>query len=586
MSQPPHVIRRQLVELHLPAGTDSRAVQERVSRLCREALTALLDEHLSRYAGQQDVQLTRLELDLGTIALADLEQVLPQRLAHELARVLPSAVLAAAGPATAADQRKDSAGSSTPGKFAGEASHHPAHGAQQGGSPPGKLVGKDTDLIAYFLRSGLLPWWATPVSARRLADAFTRAQLQDAGALRQLLAELLDEPVAAARLFYACPDALLAQLLGLWLPAAPQRAQLLQAAMLGPTGTAHNATSGRQAWWYGLYKTATHEGVAAGQYDAVGIYQLLTSFMAAKEAGSRTAPLAAQGTLELLAEVFSLKKTASAPARPTISVLPEPLASQQPAALGAEYARASTIESPRQRPSPFAGSAPTPAEPLGPRAPVALGEDDLRPAAETSRQAPAPLLAPERPGSPSTSNIVPLGRPDTFSDSDKISIQNAGLVLLWPFLPRFFATLGLTSEGRFADEAAATRACLLLQYLVEGTTDEVFEATLPLNKLLCGIDLAQPLPTAWTIRSEEAGAATTLLEAVIQNGPLWRTLSVEGFRQAFLQREGLLSTRDGHWLLQAARETHDIIIDRLPWAVRHVKLPWMERLLFTEWQQA
>jgi hypothetical protein len=319
MSQPPHVIRRQLVELHLPAGTDSRAVQERVSCLCRETLTALLDEHLSRHAGQEDVQLTRLELDLGTIALAELEQVLPQRLAHELARVLPPAVLAAAGPA--AEQRKASAGSSPPGKLAGEAGHHPAHGAQQGGSPPGKLVGKDTDLIAYFLRSGLLPWWATPVSAQRLADAFTRAQLQDAGALRQLLAELLDEPVAAARLFYSCQDALLEQLLGLWLPAAPQRTQLLllQAALLGPQGTARNATAGRMAWWYGLYKTAATEGVGTGQYDTAAIRQMLTRFMAAKEAGSRAAPLATQGTLELLAEVFSLKKAVPTPARPTIA---------------------------------------------------------------------------------------------------------------------------------------------------------------------------------------------------------------------------------------------------------------------------
>jgi hypothetical protein len=581
MSPPPHVIRRQLVELHLPAGTDSRAVQERVSRLCREALTALLDEHLSQHAGSANVQLARLELDLGTIALADLEQVLPQRLAHELARVLPPAVLAAAGPA--AGQRQASAGSS----LAGAAGPHLAHGAPAAGSPPGKPAGKDTDLIAYFLRTGLLPWWATPVSARRLADAFTRARLHDAGALKQLVTELLDEPVATARLVYSCPDALLEQLLGLWLPVASQHAQQLQASMLGPAGTTSTA-AGRLAWWYGLYKTVATAGVAAGQYDVAAIYQLLISFMAAKEGGSCTAPLAAQGTLELLTRVFSLQRAAvPAPARPTTPMLPEPLAPQKPTALSNEGARENTVQSQLPRPLPVAGSAPPPAEPLRPPTPVAVGEDGLRPAtAETPRQTPAPLLAPQQPGLLSASSSIPLGQVGSFSDSDKIGIQNAGLILLWPFLPRFFATLGLTSEGQFAHEASATRACLLLQYLVAGTSDEVFEASLPLNKLLCGIDLAQPLPTAWDIQPAEASAATTLLEAVIQNGPLWRTLSVEGFRQAFLQREGLLSTRDGHWLLQAARETHDIIIDRLPWAVRHVKLPWMEHLLFTEWQQA
>jgi hypothetical protein len=557
MSSSPHVIRRQLVELHLPAGTDSRAVQERVSRLCREALTALLDEHLSRYAGPADVQLARLELDLGTLALADLEQVLPQRLAHELARVLPPAGLAAA-PALAAGPHEASAGS----------------------SPPGKPAGKDLDLLAYFLRTGLLPWWATPVSAQRLADAFTRVQLQDARALRQLLAELLDEPVATARLVYACPDALLEQLLGLWLPVAPQGPPRLRAAMLGPAAAAHSAAPGRLAWWYGLYKTAAAAGVAAGHHDAAAIYQLLISFMAAKEGSSRAAPPAAPGILELLAEVFPLQRAVAA--RATALGLPKQL--EPPAASGGEGDRAGTAKALRQRPSPAPASARPLAELLGPPAPTVASAEGQRPATTETARSARPV--PDQPGLLPASRSGPSGWADAFSDSDKISIQNAGLVLLWPFLPRFFATLGLTSEGQFVDEAAATRACLLLQYLVQGTTDGVFEALLPLNKLLCGIDLTQPLPTAWDIHPEEAEAATTLLEAVIQNGPLWCTLSVEGFRQAFLQREGLLSTRDGHWLLQAARETHDIIIDRLPWAVRHVKLPWMERLLFTEWQQA
>ncbi|MDO7854098.1 contractile injection system tape measure protein [Hymenobacter convexus] len=537
MSQQTHIIRRQLVEVHLPPGTDSHAVQERVSRICREVFTALLDEYLSRYAGPDKVQLTRLEIDLGTIALADLELTLPQRLAHELERVLPPAVLAAAGPAV--DQRNPSNSS----------------------DKPGKTLGSDTDLIAYFLRFGLLPWWATPVSSQRLADAFARAQRQDARALKRLLTNILDEPAATARLFYSCADTLLEQLLGLWLPAPPPGLQGLKAALLGPQGAIAESVAGRQAWWYGLFKTATHEGVAAGHYDAPAIYHLLSRFLAAKADGIPAAALPGQDTLALLAEVFSLGKAISAPTRAAMPGLPAPLEPAKPAALEDEGGRADTTESSLRRP-PFSSSAPSPAETL------------------------LQGLAPGQPGPAATSRILPLGRADTFSDSDKIGIRNAGLVLLWPFLPRFFAALGLTSEGRFPDADAATRACLMLQYLAEGTTDDVFEAALPLNKLLCGLALGQPLPTAWVIRPEEASAATTLLEAVIQNGPLWRTVSVEGFRQAFLQREGLLSTRDGHWLLQAARETHDIIIDRLPWAVRHVKLPWMERLIFVEWQQA
>ncbi len=170
------------------------------------------------------------------------------------------------------------------------------------------------------------------------------------------------------------------------------------------------------------------------------------------------------------------------------------------------------------------------------------------------------------------------------NDIDKVYILNAGLVLLWPFLHRFFQNIGLADDKTITDEKNAERGCLVLQYLVTGSTEELFEAHLPLNKILCGIPLLQPVNMHWVISDEEKAVAENFLLAVIHNGGTgWKNLSVGGLRQAYLNREGIISGRDGNWLLQVKRETYDVLVDHLPWTVQVVKMPWMERLVFVEW---
>ncbi len=171
---------------------------------------------------------------------------------------------------------------------------------------------------------------------------------------------------------------------------------------------------------------------------------------------------------------------------------------------------------------------------------------------------------------------------DTFSDSDEIYICNAGLILLWPFLNRFFVKIGLVQENLFINIISAQRATLLLQYLVDNST-EIPEHTLPLNKILCGIDLLEPIETNLEITEPERAECENLLSAVIQNWSILKNTSVEGLRKAFLQRNGILRIRDRSWLLQVERETYDILLDKIPWSIRVVKLPWMDNLLYVEW---
>jgi hypothetical protein len=169
-----------------------------------------------------------------------------------------------------------------------------------------------------------------------------------------------------------------------------------------------------------------------------------------------------------------------------------------------------------------------------------------------------------------------------FSDADELYIDNAGLVILWPFLERFFERLGLVTAHRFQDVAAVHRAVGLLQYLATADPSPP-EYLLPLNKVLCGMALDAVWALEPPLTEAEAEECTNLLTAVIAHAPILHNMSLPGFRGTFLRRQGVLSARDGAWLLRVQRETYDVVLDRFPWSVAWVKLPWMNTLLRVEW---
>ncbi|GAA4276753.1 contractile injection system tape measure protein [Aquimarina mytili] len=169
-----------------------------------------------------------------------------------------------------------------------------------------------------------------------------------------------------------------------------------------------------------------------------------------------------------------------------------------------------------------------------------------------------------------------------FDETDFITIENAGLVLLWPFLPRFFKNLKLLEDKDFIDESSMHKAVCALQYLCNPHESELFEGQLPLAKLLCGVPLEEPVPII-LLTDEEKEIAHGLLQAVMQQGPHWKNLSVLGFRTSYLCRQASLRSRDDHWLLQVQKETYDITLQKLLWSIQAVKLPWMERALMVEW---
>ena len=169
-----------------------------------------------------------------------------------------------------------------------------------------------------------------------------------------------------------------------------------------------------------------------------------------------------------------------------------------------------------------------------------------------------------------------------FEDTDFITIQNSGLVLFWPFLERYFENLGFMNNKCFINQTAQHSAICALQYLCDSVEENVFEGLLPLNKLLCGLEVEDVISRI-ELSKDEKDIGKGLLTAVIRRGPKWKNLSLEGFRSSYLCRQGSLRTRDGHWLLQVERQTHDITLEKLPWGFHTIKLPWMQEIIVVEW---
>jgi len=161
-----------------------------------------------------------------------------------------------------------------------------------------------------------------------------------------------------------------------------------------------------------------------------------------------------------------------------------------------------------------------------------------------------------------------------------IYVENAGLVLLHPFLPRFFHGLGVAVEDRLLK---AEKALALLHFLATGRTDAP-EYELLLPKVLCGLPIETVVERNEPLNTSEHEEATALLEAVVHHWTALGNSSADALRGTFLFRPGKLMRRGAQeWLLQVEKRTVDILLDQLPWGLSMIKLPWMMDMLWVEW---
>ena len=164
----------------------------------------------------------------------------------------------------------------------------------------------------------------------------------------------------------------------------------------------------------------------------------------------------------------------------------------------------------------------------------------------------------------------------------RIEIKNAGIVIVWPYLDRFFQMLGMTAKGSFKTEENAVRAVHLIQYLVTGL-NETPENELLLNKILCGVNLSIPVPLQIELTDKEMETSDLMLNGVMQNWKKLKSSSIDAMREGFFIRQGFIEEKDDFWELEVEKKTMDILLKSLPWGFGTIKLPWMSKRMIVNW---
>jgi hypothetical protein len=182
---------------------------------------------------------------------------------------------------------------------------------------------------------------------------------------------------------------------------------------------------------------------------------------------------------------------------------------------------------------------------------------------------------------------LPVPAPPDYSklkkpEPETIYVNNAGLVLLSPFLTTAFQRMGWLQAGQFIHREAQIRAIHFLQYTVN-LREVHAEHELVLNKVLCNFPLEEPVPAELALTEAEKQLSHQLLQVVLQQWEKMSKTSVEGFRGAFLMREGALWETEEAWYLRVEQRGYDVILQSLPWGIAMVKTSWMNKMLYTEW---
>ena len=203
------------------------------------------------------------------------------------------------------------------------------------------------------------------------------------------------------------------------------------------------------------------------------------------------------------------------------------------------------------------------------------------PPEQTLPGAPLTRLDLTRQGIESREPDVPL--PQT------LRVSNAGVVLLWPLLPRLFAQLELLEKPkqdapyRFINQKAQQRAVCLLDALT-WADDERAEWRCPVNKWLCGWPLTASLETWPAVNDATRALFTTWLSGLSFQIPGLQRCGPDELRALFLQRPGVMQESRAGWHLTVEVHASDMMLAQLPWPLKQLTLPWLPEPLEMMWQ--
>jgi hypothetical protein len=165
----------------------------------------------------------------------------------------------------------------------------------------------------------------------------------------------------------------------------------------------------------------------------------------------------------------------------------------------------------------------------------------------------------------------------------EIFVENAGMVMVWPFLQQYFQRLDLITEERlFKDEESMEKGAHMLQYMITKEQNAP-EEKLFLNKLIVGLPLDYPMHLEVEITDDEKEMTESLLRSIADQWTMMKGAPPEQLRATFLVRDGIIKKDGENWLLQVDKKGYDLVLKRLPWGLAQIRVPWLEYLINVEW---
>ena len=161
--------------------------------------------------------------------------------------------------------------------------------------------------------------------------------------------------------------------------------------------------------------------------------------------------------------------------------------------------------------------------------------------------------------------------------------QSAGLILFNPYLPTLFARRELTEAGAFRSEDAIAQAFDLLHHILAGNA-AYDGAPRPLERTICGVPPEVSIRPPLRLDADAAALVDGLLQSVISQWKVLGNTSIEGLRESFLRREGVLEWHEEQTLLRVSPKSFDMLLDSIPWTINLLKFPWMDKPLHVNWR--
>ncbi|HBR30406.1 MAG TPA: hypothetical protein DD789_13315 [Firmicutes bacterium] len=614
-----HVIKRQILDLTLDSAIGSLAFQSKISGIFRTEILPRIDAHCSSVSrGTEDIRIDRLELDLGVLDQRNLVTGFKKKVDE----LFPQKLIAAVG---GHYLEKDKAAHTLS-----------ANAFNNDRKIPLTRKERDFEILAHFIRKGQLPWWVKSGERPQMAELLRGMVNRDPARVRALLTAIAADLALVQRVLYNADQSTVEKMIALFHPQHGEAVcrklwpALREQIQRCPYFTGFSSAQVEMAMGVALFQQLiTDQGENLQRKPLVEqvVKQLAATFNLDEKALYSYVVKERRNGVGILDEISWPKQMLGEQNQPSVywrklesiekqlkelaliipeqkKHLPASLAEELIIILGqtlkampeikalilslqkkTDQAKASSLTIPemderqRKKVEEF--------EQLSEGLYLALATIQDQKAAKANRDVLAKadqILAAMDELSKQAQLAGERAIADSFTYTEEIFLRNAGLVILWPYLPRFFETTGLVREQQFVSAEARERAALLLHYLTYGA-NHAQEYEITLNKILCGLEPSTPInPCLAQLSKTEALEGESLLQAVIQHWPALKKMSVSALRSMFLRREGIITTRDGSLVLRVAEADYDLLLDQMPWGIGTVRLPWMEQFLLVEWR--